>query len=107
MKLIYAIVSNDDSSAVSSALTKAGFFATKLSSTGGFLMAGNTTFMICTDDDKVDEAISIISQKSKKRTQMVPSPAAYGMNGYTPYPVEVTIGGATIFVTNVERFEKI
>ena len=42
MKLIYAIVSNDDSSAVSSALTKVGFFATKLSSTGGFLMAGNT-----------------------------------------------------------------
>ena len=66
MKLIYAIVSNDDSSAVSSALTKVGFFATKLSSTGGFLMAGNTTFMICTDDEKVDEAISIISQKSRK-----------------------------------------
>lgn len=70
-------------------------------------MAGNTTFMICTDDEKVDQAISIISQKSKKRSQMVPSPAAYGMTGYTPYPVEVTIGGATIFVTNVERFEKI
>ncbi|MEG2429177.1 MAG: cyclic-di-AMP receptor [Oscillospiraceae bacterium] len=107
MKLIYAIVSNDDSSSVSSSLTKVGFFATKLSSTGGFLMAGNTTFMICTDDDKVDEAIAIISQKSKKRSQMVPSPAAYGMGGYTPYPVEVTVGGATIFVTNVERFEKI
>lgn len=107
MKLIYAIVSNDDSSSVSSALTKAGFFVTKLSSTGGFLMAGNTTFITCTDDDKVDEVIEVISQKSKKRTQMVPSPAAYGMGGYTPYPVEVSVGGATIFVTNVERFEKI
>lgn len=107
MKLIYAIVSNDDSSAVSSALTKVGFFVTKLSSTGGFLMSGNTTFMICTEEDKVDEAIQIISHKSRKRTQMVPSPAAYGMSGYTPYPVEVSIGGATIFVTNVERFEKI
>jgi len=107
MKLIYAIVSNDDSSSVSSALTKVGFFVTKLSSTGGFLMAGNTTFLICTEDEKVDEAIDIISQKSKKRTQMIPSPSAYGMSGYTPYPVEVTVGGATIFVTNVERFEKI
>lgn len=108
MKLIYAIVSNDDSSAVSSALTQAGFFTTKLSSTGGFLMAGNTTFMICTDDEKVDEALEVIAQKSKKRTQMVPSPVAYGMGStYTPYPVEVTVGGATIFVVNVERFEKI
>lgn len=110
VKLIYAIVSNDDSSAVSSALTKVGFFATKLATTGGFLMAGNTTFMICTEDEKVDEVIGIISQKSRKRSQKVPSPSTLtggDMGGYTPYPVEVTIGGATIFVTNVERFEKI
>ncbi len=107
MKLIYAIVSNDDSSAVSSALTKAGFFATKLASTGGFLMAGNTTFMIGTDDDKVEEAIAVISKHSRKRTQMVPSSATYGVGMYASFPVEVTVGGATIFVTNVERFEKI
>ena len=108
MKLIYAIVSNDDSNAVSGALTKAGFSATKLASTGGFLLSGNTTFMICTDDEKVDAAIKIIASKSKKRTQMIPSSASFGMSGgYTPYPVEVTVGGATIFVTNVERFEKI
>ncbi len=108
MKLIYAIVSNDDSSAVSTALTKSGFSATKLASTGGFLLSGNTTFMICTDDDKVDDAMKIIASKSKKRTQMIPSSASFGMGGgYTPYPMEVSVGGATIFVTNVERFEKI
>ena len=107
MKLITAIVNKEDSKAVCNELVKGGFSVTRLSTTGGFLMAGNTTFMICTEDEKVDEAISIIAQKSKKRTQMVPSPAAYGMGGYTPYPVEVTVGGATIFVTNVERFEKI
>ena len=107
MKLIYAIVSHDDSSAVSSALTKAGFFATKLASTGGFLMAGNTTFMIGTEDDKVDEAIAVIAKHSRKRTQMVPSSATYGMGMYATFPVDVTVGGATIFVTNVERFEKL
>lgn len=107
MKLIYAIVSNDDSAAVSSALTKVGFFATKLSSTGGFLMAGNTTFMICTEANRVDEAIETITKKCKRRSQVVPSTGNLGMGGYTPYPVEVTIGGATIFVTDVERFEKI
>ena len=73
MKLIYAIVSNDDSSMVSSSLTKAGFFATKLASTGGFLKAGNTTFMIATDDEKVDQVIEIISKFSKRRSQMVPT----------------------------------
>lgn len=107
MKLIYAIVSDDDSTVVSKQLTKNGFFATKLASTGGFLMSGNTTFMICTDDEKVDGAIEVIKANSRKRTQMVPSSSTYGVGSYTPFPVEVTVGGATIFVTNVERFEKI
>ena len=53
MKLVFAIVNNDDSHSVSSALTQGGYQATKLASTGGFLMAGNTTFMICSEDGKV------------------------------------------------------
>ena len=73
MKMIIAIVSNDDSSKVQSGLTKAGYFATKLATTGGFLMAGNTTFLIGTEDEKVDRAIEIIGEFSKQRTQMVPS----------------------------------
>ncbi len=50
MKLILAIVSNDDSGAVSSALTREGYSVTKLATTGGFLMAGNTTFIAGVDD---------------------------------------------------------
>ena len=107
MKLIFAIVSNDDSSRVSKELTKNRFSVTRLATTGGFLMAGNTTFLIGTDDDKVDEVISIIGKHSKKRTQMVPSSASYGVGMYTSFPVEVQVGGAIIFVTNIERFEKL
>ena len=107
MKLIFAIVSNDDSSRVSKERTKNRFSVTRLATTGGFLMAGNTTFLIGTDDDKVDEVISIIGKHSKKRTQMVPSSASYGVGMYTSFPVEVQVGGATIFVTNIERFEKL
>lgn len=107
MKLIFAIVSNDDSSKVSKELTKNRFSVTKLATTGGFLMAGNTTFIIGTEDERVDEAIDIIGKHSKKRTQMVPSSASYGVGMYTSFPVEVQVGGATIFVMNVERFEKL
>lgn len=107
MKLIYAIVNNDDSHAVSSALTKGGFSATKLASTGGFLMAGNTTFLVCSENEKVDEIIEIIRLHSRKRKQFVPSNASYGVGSYTSFPVEVSVGGATIFVTDIERFEKV
>lgn len=106
MKMILAIVNKDDSSTVSSALTRAGFSVTKLATTGGFLMAGNTTFLVGTDDGRVDEVIAIIEKQSKKRTQMVPS-TTYGTSAYASFPVEVTVGGATVFVLNVERYEKL
>ena len=107
MKLILAIVSNDDSAKVAKELTRNQFFLTKLATTGGFLMAGNTTFLLGTDDNKVDQVIGIIGKYSKKRSQMVPSSTSYGAGMHTPFPVEVQVGGATVFVMNVERFEKL
>ena len=107
MKLIYAIINNDDSHDVSSALTKAGFFTTKLASTGGFLMSGNTTFMICADDENVDEIITIIKERSRRRKQFMPAANIGSEMQSAGYPVEVVVGGATIFVTDVERFEKV
>lgn len=107
MKLILAIVNNDDSSIVSSSLTREGFSVTKLATTGGFLMAGNTTFIVGVDDDKVQQVIDVIDKHSRKRSQMMPASSSYGVGLYTSFPVEVTVGGATVFVLDVERFEKI
>ena len=106
MKLVLAIVNKDDSSAVSTALTKEGFSVTKLASTGGFLMAGNTTFLVGVDDERVDQVLATIEKHSKKRTQMIPS-TSYGTSAYASFPVEVTVGGATVFVMNIERYEKL
>lgn len=106
MKLILAIVSSDDSSKVSSGLTKAGYSVTKLATTGGFLLSGNTTFLIGVENEKVDDVLKIISKFSKKRSQMVPTSSSFGVGVYDSFPVEVSVGGATVFVMNVERFEK-
>jgi uncharacterized protein YaaQ len=107
MKLVMAIVNSDDSANASAALTKEGFAVTKLATTGGFLKTGNTTFLVGTDDDRVDHVIEIISKQSRRRTQLVPNAATMDMGMYNAYPVEVTVGGSTIFVLNVERFEKV
>ncbi len=108
MKLIMAIVSNEDSNAVSHALTKAGFSVTKLATTGGFLRSGNTTLISGVEDERVNKAIEIISKKSSSRTQVVPTMSgSMDVGVYSSFPVEVTVGGATIFVLDVERFEKV
>ena len=107
MKLILAILSNDDSPVASNALNKNGFSVTKLATTGGFLRAGNTTLIIGCEDEKVEAAIDIIKEYSSKRTEIVPSTASYDIGRYASFPVEVTVGGATIFVLDVAQFLKV
>ena len=107
MKLVLAIINNDDSAVAANALTAGGFSVTKLSTTGGFLQVGNTTLLIGTEDDKVDAVIETMRGKCCRRTEIVPATASYGMAMANSYPLEVTVGGSILFVTDVERFEKL
>jgi len=108
MKLIMAIVNSDDAQNVIRSLTQEGFLITKLATTGGFLMAGNVTIMTGVDDNRVDDAINIIRETSKSRSQTVSMLSDSAIGGLMNTPlVEVTVGGATIFVMPVDRFEKI
>ena len=108
MKLIVAIVQDKDSNRLSGELVKANFRATKLASTGGFLRAGNTTFMIGVDDNQIDPVMSVINKSCKVREQLVTpvTPMSGTTDSYLPLPVEVQVGGATVFVLPVERFEQ-
>ena len=98
MKLITAIVNKEDSRAVCNELLKHKFYVTRLATTGGFLMAGNMTLLICTEDEKVDECISVISQFCKQRTEIVPGTTDAAVEKHVPVvkaegsQVTVTVG---------------
>ncbi len=107
MKLILAIVNNDDSAVASSALTDAGFFVTRLSTTGGFLMVGNTTLLVGTDDEEVETALGILKEHCTTRKAVNPHTASFGAGlKNNSLPEEITVGGATVFVLNVDKTEK-
>ena len=105
MKLILAIVSSDDSGELISVLTKNRFSVTKLATTGGFLRAGNTTVIIGVEEDKVEEVFSIIKSTCSTRKQITTNQAPFG--GVMPYPIEIEVGGATVFVLDVDQFIKL
>jgi uncharacterized protein YaaQ len=107
MKLIIAIVSNDDSSSLMKELVKKKYFVTKLASSGGFLKKGNTTLMIGAKASEVDSIVKTITDFSRTRNELVPSSliSEYGIIQSTP--IEVTVGGATLFIIDVEDFKKI
>lgn len=107
MKLVIAIVNNDDCSTVLSEITHAGFSATKLSTSGGFLRAGNATLLIGVDEEKLDSLLEIIGKFCSKRKQIVQTQPSFNADFFVSVPVEVSVGGATVFVLDVEQFHKL
>ena len=122
MKLVFAIIHDDDSRKVINELNKNGFRVTKLSSTGGFLKSGNTTLIIGVEESMVETVIKLIKKNSKSRRQLIhntippmdfPISPDYELSGTVeslnamddllmPYTDEVTVGGATIFVVSLD-----
>lgn len=109
MKLMYIIVRHDNEPDVVNALLKQNIFITKLATSGGFLRKGNTTLLSCVQDNEVNTAINIIKNECGKRQKIqvempinLPSTAI----NYTTVPTTIEIGGATIIVTDVYKFEK-
>ena len=109
MKLIVAIIHNEDAGALVNTLLERDHRATRLQSSGGFLKQSNATVIVGVDDDRVNEVIAIIRENCTSRTQVVnPMPPIMEPGEFfMPYPLEVEVGGATVFVLPVERFERL
>jgi len=108
MKLILSIVHSDDAETLIRALEQKGHRCTKISTTGGFLREGNATILVGAEAAQVDDILAIIKENCHARTQLVSPlpPVAEAGEFFIPRPVEVQVGGATVFVLNVERSEK-
>jgi uncharacterized protein YaaQ len=109
MKLIFAIVQDEDADSLIDAIVSAGFRVTRIGSTGSFLRMGNTSLMIGVDDKDVSRIMAIVRRTCRRRSQMaVPySPALEPGLLYMPENFEVEVGGAVLLIHNVERFERI
>ena len=107
MKLIVAIIQDDDAGDVIGHLNDDGFQVTRLSTKGGFLRSGNTTILTGVEDEKIEDVLHVLETNCKSRNQFTTLPAPYGsVHGFMPKPIEVRVGGATVFVIDVEQFHK-
>lgn len=105
MKLVLAIVQDKDATALSKKFIENDIRATKLATSGSFLKAGNTTFIIGIADERVSEVIGIIKESSHTREQFVSPSMSSNGSAMLSHPTKVTVGGATVFVLPVEEFK--
>lgn len=108
MRLVFAVVQDKDANRILETLVDKGFRATRLASTGSFLREGNTTLFVGVEDHQVEEVVTLVGHLGRSREKVVTPLSTVGapMDSYAPFPVEVLIGGATIFTLPVERFER-
>lgn len=106
MKLVLAVIEDDDATALMDALIEANLSATKLASTGGFLLRGNTTLLIGVDDDEVQTVLDIIGRTCVRRKKLMP-PSPAEIPTTMSMPIEAESGGATVWVLDVDQFHRI
>ena len=112
MKMIMAILQKNDELQTIDELNTEGYFVTKLATSGGFLKGKNTTIMTVVEDEKVPEVLEIIRANSgERKTITYANPAlvsGQGSLGAAPtVPINIQVGGSTVFVLNVEQMEKL
>ncbi len=108
LKLVVIIASDSDADRLMKALIEQGYPATKISSTGGFLHRGNATILSGIEANEVDGVLSMVKAECHARTEYVPVQTLpfFGEGASLSGPVEVRVGGAIVFVVNVEQFVK-
>jgi uncharacterized protein YaaQ len=107
MKLLFAIVQNDDQKSLTYALIERSISVTRIATTGGFLRGGNSTLMIGVEADRLEETLQIIREQSSRR-QVITVPASgipHNIDS-AAMPMSVTVGGATVFVLDVTESYK-
>jgi uncharacterized protein YaaQ len=109
MKLVIAIVHSEDAGALVDALTDKEYRVTRLQSTGGFLKQSNASVLVGVEETQVEDVLGVIRETCHARQQFInPMPPIMEPGEfYMPYPVEVSFGGATVFVIDVGRYERI
>lgn len=109
MKLVFAVVQQEDAAQTVQALSSNGISVTRFNSSGGFLQQGNATLLIGVEEERLEQVVNLIRENCRERNRyLTPMPPMVEPGEFfMPYPVEVQVGGATIFVVNVESFEKL
>jgi uncharacterized protein YaaQ len=108
MKLIFAVIQNEDEDALTEAMEMEGMSVTRIGSSGGFLRASNVTLMTAVEDQHVERVLALFGKHCKRRTKHL-HPWMPSMEARERFlgAIPVQVGGAAVFILSLDRMEKI
>ena len=107
-KLLVIIAATDDADRLLERMIAEGHPATKISSTGGFLRRGNATILTGVTGGAVDEVLAMVRAECEPREEFIPVQTLPFPGSLPPTEsLQVRVGGAIVFVLDIQQFEKI
>lgn len=106
MKLVMTIISNNDTERVMTAVADNGYFATRISTTGQFLIDGHTAILIACADERVEKLYEVLKNNVTKRTIKSSGVTSTLHGSLLKQAVDVEEGGAVAFTMDIDKFEK-
>ena len=104
--LMAAVIQEPDLENALASLSTLGFSVARLSSTGGFLSRRNITLLIGVQEGREEAAVKALQNSCQRRVEFLSSPLRGGTSMPMPMPTKVTVGGATVFVFEVESYDE-
>jgi len=84
-----------------------------MGSSGGFLERDNVTIMVGVDEPLVDSVIGVLRSTCRPHHESLSTPAGGATGTLAPemaslaIPLDVEVAGATVFVVDVEHYERL
>ena len=108
MKLLVCIVQDSDAAPLTEDLVENQFRVTRLPSTGGFLKSGNTTLLLGVEEVQVHDALDIIRRNCSRRKTIAPMMSLQiDPSSYSSIPIEIEVGGATVFQLDIDQMYRL
>ncbi len=103
MKLLIAVIQRQDEAGLIKELNAQRIGVTRIGSQGGFLREGNITLFIVIEDSRLEDVLQLVRTHCYTRTKFVAPlpPIAESGEFYPSTPIEVQVGGASVFVVSV------
>ena len=103
--LVVAVIQVQDTQPATNALEQVGLRVTQLSSTGAFLGRRNVTLMVGIPEGLHTAVLDAIRQTCHQRVEYVSTPLE-GAPMPIPLSTPITVGGASVWTLDVERYEE-
>lgn len=106
-QLVIATIVGSQAGVLTEKLIHDGFYVTQVDSSGGILYEATVTLFIGLERARLSHLLAHVRECCHTRRRFIPAHVEAPLLEVQPVMIEAEVGGATVYVLDVERFEQL